>query len=140
MFVATIAEGDYVRELVAEAGGDSDLVAALGAAAVEDGCTGLGGHAYEESVDLATAAAVRLKGALGHRRYPVLMIFVGKMIWWLRGWSGEEWGRSFDGGLRFGSKASRAASLEYIRAEENWQCDTCGNRETSAMAGNVWHA
>jgi hypothetical protein len=41
-------------------------VAALGAAAVQDGCAGFGGHANEESVDLAATAAVGLKGALGH--------------------------------------------------------------------------
>jgi hypothetical protein len=46
-------------------------VAALGAAAVEDGGTGLGGHANEKAVDLATAAAVGLEGALGHRVCPV---------------------------------------------------------------------
>ena len=40
---------------------------ALGAAAAEDGGTGLGGHAYEESVDLAATAAVGLKGAFRHR-------------------------------------------------------------------------
>jgi len=60
-----------IEKLVAEAGGDGDLVAALGAAAIEDGGSGLGGHANEEAVDLATAAAVRLEGALGHRGYPV---------------------------------------------------------------------
>jgi len=59
------------RELVAEASGDGDLVAALGAAAAEDGCTGLGGHANEKAVDLATAATVGLEGALGHRGIPV---------------------------------------------------------------------
>ena len=54
------------KVLVAEAGRDGDLVATLGAAAVQDGCAGLGGHANEESVDLAATAAVGLKGALGH--------------------------------------------------------------------------
>jgi len=52
--------------LVAEAGGDGDLVAALGAAAVQDGGAGLGCHANEKAVDLAATAAVGLKGALGH--------------------------------------------------------------------------
>jgi len=66
MFVATIAEGDYVRELVAEACGDSDLMAALGAAAVEYSGSGLGGHANEEAVNFATTAAVRLEGAFRH--------------------------------------------------------------------------
>ena len=63
-----------VRErgrLVAEASGDSDLVAALGAAAIEDSLTGLGGHANEEAVDLAATTAVGLEGALGHGVYPV---------------------------------------------------------------------
>jgi hypothetical protein len=57
--------------LVAEACGDGDLVAALGAAAAEDSGAGLGGHAYEETVDLATTTAVRLEGALGHDVRPV---------------------------------------------------------------------
>jgi len=52
--------------LVAEACGDSDLMAALGAAAVEDGGSGLGGHANEEAVNFATTAAVRLEGAFRH--------------------------------------------------------------------------
>ena len=64
--MAAVAE-----ELVAEAGGDGDLVTALGAAAVEDSGTGLGGHANEEAVDLGAAAAVRLEGALGHDEFPV---------------------------------------------------------------------
>jgi hypothetical protein len=59
------------ERLVAEACGDGDLVTALGATAVEDGCTGLGSHANEKAVDLATAAAVGLEGALGHRGIPV---------------------------------------------------------------------
>ena len=53
--------------LVAEACGDSDLVAALGAAAAEDSSTSLGSHADQESVDLAATAAVGLKGAFRHR-------------------------------------------------------------------------
>ena len=65
-------EGDGVeRRLVAVAGGDGDLVAALGAAAAEHGGSGLGGHANEEAVDLATAAAIGLDGALGHGVCPV---------------------------------------------------------------------
>lgn len=53
-------------ELVAEACGDGDLVAALGAAAIEYGCTGLGLHAGEEAVGLGAVAAIRLEGTLGH--------------------------------------------------------------------------
>jgi hypothetical protein len=64
------------QRLVAEAGGDSDLVAALGAAAAEDGSTGLRGHANEEAVDLGAATAVRLKGALRHRGGSCLRRFV----------------------------------------------------------------
>jgi hypothetical protein len=55
-------------ELVAEAGRDCNLVAALGAAAAQHGSAGLGGHAAQKAVDLAPAAAIRLKGALRHRR------------------------------------------------------------------------
>jgi hypothetical protein len=55
-------------ELVAEAGRDRNLVAALGAAAAQHGSAGLGGHAAQKAVDLAPAAAIRLKGALRHRR------------------------------------------------------------------------
>jgi hypothetical protein len=65
------ALGGQRERLVAEAGGDGDLVAALGATAVEDGGSGLGGHANEEAMDLATATAVGLESALGHRIYPV---------------------------------------------------------------------
>src|SRR5690348_1845376 len=54
--------------LVAEACRDRDLVAALGAAAAQHGGAGLGGHAAQKAVDLAPAAAIRLKGALRHRR------------------------------------------------------------------------
>ena len=64
-------------ELVAEASGDGDLVAALGATAAENGSAGFGGHANEESVNLATAAAIGLEGALGHRVILSLMIFAG---------------------------------------------------------------
>ena len=66
--LVTLRDG---ARLVAEACGDGDLVTALGAAAVEDGGAGLGGHANEEAVDLATAAAVGLEGALGHGVRPV---------------------------------------------------------------------
>jgi hypothetical protein len=59
------------ERLVAEASGDGDLVAAFGAATAEDSCSGLGGHANEKAVDLATAATVGLEGALGHRDIPV---------------------------------------------------------------------
>lgn len=57
--------------LVAIASGDGDLVAAFGAAAAEHGSACLGSHAGEEAVDFATAAAVGLEGALGHRIRPV---------------------------------------------------------------------
>jgi hypothetical protein len=57
--------------LVAEACGDGNLVTALGAAAAENGCSGLGGHANEEAVDLAATAAIGLEGALGHDVRPV---------------------------------------------------------------------
>jgi hypothetical protein len=60
-----------MEELVAEACGDGDLVAALSAAAAEDSGSGLGSHAYEEAVDLAATTAVRLEGALGHDFRPV---------------------------------------------------------------------
>ncbi len=59
------------RELVAEACGDGDLMTALGAAAVENSGSGLGGHANEEAVDLAATTAVGLESALGHGSYPV---------------------------------------------------------------------
>ncbi len=62
--------GAEVREeLVAVASGDGDLMAAFGAAAVEDGCAGLGLHAREETVGLRAVAAVGLKGTLGHDTY-----------------------------------------------------------------------
>jgi hypothetical protein len=54
--------------LVAEAGGDGNLVAALGAATAQNGSTCLGGHAAEEAVDLRTVAAVGLECALRHGR------------------------------------------------------------------------
>ena len=46
-------------------------MAALGAAPVEYSGSGLGGHANEEAVDLATTAAVRLECALRHDVCPV---------------------------------------------------------------------
>jgi len=55
-----------LSELVAEACGDGDLVAALGAAAIEYGCTGLGLHAGEKAVGLGAVAAVGLEGTLRH--------------------------------------------------------------------------
>jgi hypothetical protein len=54
------------RELVAEAGRDGDLVAALGAAAIQDGAAGFAGHANEEAVNFAATAAVGLECALRH--------------------------------------------------------------------------
>jgi hypothetical protein len=53
-------------ELVAEPGADGDLMAAFGAAAVEDGGACLGLHAREEAVGLGPVAAVRLEGTLRH--------------------------------------------------------------------------
>jgi hypothetical protein len=52
--------------LVAEAGADGNLVTAFGAAAAEDGGTGFGLHASQETVGLGAVAAVRLKGTLRH--------------------------------------------------------------------------
>src|SRR5258707_13220356 len=63
-----LSRAQTLDELVAEAGRDRDLVAALGAAAAQHGSAGLGGHAAQKAVDLAPAAAIRLKGALRHRR------------------------------------------------------------------------
>jgi hypothetical protein len=63
----------HQEELVAEAGGDGDLVTALGAAAAQNGSAGLGGHADEEAVNFAATAAVGLKGALRHDRDPILL-------------------------------------------------------------------
>jgi len=57
--------------LVAEAGRDGDLVTALGAAAVEDGLSSLGGHTDEEAVNFGAAAAVGLERALRHSDCPV---------------------------------------------------------------------
>jgi hypothetical protein len=58
-------------ELVTEAGGDGDLVTALGAAAAEHSGSSLGGHAAEEAVDLAATTTVGLEGALRHIKFPV---------------------------------------------------------------------
>ena len=66
MSAAEEKKSEPKRKLIAEAGGDGDLVAPLGAAAVQDGGTGLGGHADQESVDLAATAAVGLEGAFRH--------------------------------------------------------------------------
>jgi hypothetical protein len=57
--------------LVAEAGGDGDLVAALGATAAEHSSASLGGHANEEAMNLGATAAIGLEGALGHLSVPV---------------------------------------------------------------------
>jgi hypothetical protein len=59
------------EQLVAETGRNGDLVTTLGAAAVEDGSAGLGGHANEEAMNLRAATAIGLEGALGHRSVPV---------------------------------------------------------------------
>jgi hypothetical protein len=53
-------------KLVAEACADGDLVTALSAATAEDGSTGLGLHASQETVGLGAVAAVGLKGTLRH--------------------------------------------------------------------------
>lgn len=70
-------------ELVAEACADGDLVAAFGAAAVEDGGAGFGLHAREEAVGLGAVAAVGLKGTLGHHlllvRFPLIPSSRGAM-------------------------------------------------------------
>ena len=44
----------------------------LGTAAVQYSLSSFGSHADEKAVNLGAAAAVGLKGALGHRRYPIL--------------------------------------------------------------------
>lgn len=119
--------GEYSREragwnqseetrLVAEAGGDGDLVATLGAAAVEDGGSGLGGHANEKAVNLATAATVRLEGALGHRVCPVSNV----VCWPYAGVAGKA-ASCQAVGTGAAMKANSTASLEYIRVEENRQ-------------------
>jgi hypothetical protein len=60
------ASSKQFMRLVAETGADGDLVTALGAAAVEDGGTGLGLHAGEKTVGLGAVAAVGLEGTLRH--------------------------------------------------------------------------
>jgi hypothetical protein len=55
-----------LQRLVAETGADSDLVTALGTAAIEDGGTCLGLHAGEKAVGLGAVAAVGLEGTLRH--------------------------------------------------------------------------
>ena len=59
------------KKLVAVAGRDSNLVAALRTAAIEHSLSSLGGHADEKAVDLRTTAAVGLERALRHNIYPV---------------------------------------------------------------------
>jgi len=54
------------KELVAETGANSDLVTALGAAAIQNSLTGLGLHAGQKSVGLRTATSVGLEGSLRH--------------------------------------------------------------------------
>ena len=54
------------KRLVAEASGDGDLVAALGAAAAEDGGACLGLHARKKAVGLGAMTAVGLKSTLRH--------------------------------------------------------------------------
>ena len=55
-----------IWRLVAEAGADGDLVTALGAAAAQNGGTGLGLHAGKKAVGLGAMAAVGLEGTLWH--------------------------------------------------------------------------
>jgi hypothetical protein len=78
------AETALAKNLVAEAGRDCDLVAALGPAAAQHGSAGLGGHAAQKAVDLAPAAAIRLKGALRHRRILFSNNLVGRVRCLLR--------------------------------------------------------
>ena len=54
------------EELVAESCADGDLVATLGAAAIENGSSGLGLHAGEKPVGLGAVTTVRLEGTLRH--------------------------------------------------------------------------
>lgn len=68
------------KKLIAEAGGDGDLMAALGSAAAEHGSPGFAGHAAKKAMDLAAATAVGLEGALGHVSCPVMRIFLPEFI------------------------------------------------------------
>jgi hypothetical protein len=61
-------------KLVAETGADRDLVAALGAAARKHRGSTLGLHAAKEAVGFRTAAAVGLKGTLGHDASPAIYL------------------------------------------------------------------
>jgi hypothetical protein len=65
------APATTLQKLVAEACGDGDLVTALGAAAAQNGGSGLGGHANEKAVNFGAAAAVGLECALWHKVFPV---------------------------------------------------------------------
>jgi hypothetical protein len=113
------------ERLVAEAGRDGDLVAALGAAAVQYSLAGFGGHTNEKSVDLGTATAIGLECALGHRCCPVCKKF-------LRGFS-------TDGLCGFSleilcehtaENGLLAARFEYISLEENRQRNNAGRTKT----------
>jgi hypothetical protein len=73
---------EVVKELVAETGADGDLVTALGATTAEDGGTGLGLHAGQETVGLRAVAAVGLESTLRHgtkllRRRELLLKLLG---------------------------------------------------------------
>jgi hypothetical protein len=61
--MATLAPS---KELVAETGAYGDLVAALGAAAVENGSACLGLHTRKKAVCLGAMAAVGLESTLRH--------------------------------------------------------------------------
>ena len=74
--------GSGLKELVAETGADGDLVTALGTTTVEDGGTGLGLHAGQETVGLRAVAAVGLESTLRHgtkllRRRELLLKLLG---------------------------------------------------------------
>ena len=74
--------GSGLKELVAETGADGDLVTALGTTTVEDGGTGLGLHAGQETVGLRAVAAVGLESTLRHgikllRRMELLLKLLG---------------------------------------------------------------
>ena len=61
--------------VVAEAGADGDLVAALGTATAEYGRTRLGLHAGKKPVGLRAVAAVGLEGTLRHLTRLLLNLF-----------------------------------------------------------------
>ena len=64
----------WQARLVAEASGDGDLVAALGAAAAEDGGSGLGGHTERKPWVLLRRRRLGWKVRFGMDVYPVAKI------------------------------------------------------------------